>query len=77
MADRIILSIRMDHFSGIDRTSPDSPWSVELNTSIQHGNADHIILSVRNFQFFMADGPVWTVLGPSRQYGWLIVSAYQ
>ena len=27
--------------------------------------------------FSWLDGPVWTVLGPSRQYGWLIISAYQ
>ena len=27
--------------------------------------------------FSWPDGPVWTVLGPSRQYGWLTVSSYQ
>ena len=27
--------------------------------------------------FSWPDGPVWTVLGTSRQYGWMILSAYQ
>ncbi|KAF8079974.1 hypothetical protein N665_0986s0001 [Sinapis alba] len=48
--------------------------------------ADHISLLIRLIlsaykyvwvDFSWPDGPVWTVLGPSREYGWLIVSAYQ
>ena len=39
--------------------------------------ADRISLSVRVVNFSWPDGPVWTVLGLSRQYRWLIVSAYQ
>ncbi|KAF8048192.1 hypothetical protein N665_2619s0001 [Sinapis alba] len=37
MADRIGLSVRTGHFSCTDGTSPDSPWSVELNPPIQDG----------------------------------------
>ena len=37
MADRISISVRTGHFSRTDGTSPDSPWSVELNPSIQDG----------------------------------------
>ncbi|KAF8094460.1 hypothetical protein N665_0362s0003 [Sinapis alba] len=45
--------------------------------------ADCISLSVRMayqsvwVDFSWTDGPVWTVLGPFKQYGWMIVSAYQ
>ena len=39
--------------------------------------ADHISLSILlSVNFSWPDGPVWTVLGPCRQYRWLIVSAY-
>ena len=54
MADCISVSVRMGHFLCTDGTSPDSPWSVELNPSIQYDTADHISLSVRIGRFSMA-----------------------
>ncbi|KAF8095129.1 hypothetical protein N665_0340s0001 [Sinapis alba] len=64
-----------------EKFSMDSPWSFQAVWM-----DDRISLSVcmgrfSSYQyiwidFSWPDGPVWTVLGPSRQNGWLIVLAY-
>ena len=69
MADLIILSVCMGHFSCTDGTSLDSPWSIQ---AIQM--ADRIIISVRMGHFSCTDGtsldsPWFVELNTSSRYG--------
>ena len=59
MADRIIILVRMGHFSCTDGTSVDGPWSIQAVRMADRSSYKYVLVI-----FHVLMGPLWTVHGP-------------